>query len=205
MIASLRGILTHKAPNELTVEVGGVGYEVRFSPTGLHRLPEIGAEVFLHILTNVREDSIDLYGFSERQEKEMFIVLTGVSGVGPRLAMNILSGMGPAELASAILTGDLVRLVKLPGVGRKTAERLCVELKDKVQFLAARDSGAVIAAQPEETDQLAADVISALVNLGYPPASARRAVERVKSAGSADDYAALSLEELLRRALRSMA
>jgi len=205
MIASLRGILTHKAPDELTVEVGGVGYEVCFSPTGLHRLPEVGAEVFLHIYTNVRDDSIDLYGFSERQEKEMFIVLTSVSGVGPKLAMNILSGMNPAELASAILTTDLARLTRLPGVGRKTAERLCVELKDKVQFLAAQDSGAVVVAHPQEGDQLAADVISALVNLGYPPASARQAVERVKSAGSADDYATLSLEEVLRRALRSMA
>jgi Holliday junction DNA helicase RuvA len=205
MIASLRGILTHKAPDELIVEVGGVGYEVRFSPTGLHRLPEVGNEIFLHIHTNVRDDSIDLYGFSERQEKEMFIVLTSVSGVGPKLAMNILSGMNPAALASAILTTDLARLTRLPGVGRKTAERLCVELKDKVQFLPAQDSGAVLAARPEEGDQLAADVISALVNLGYPPAGARQAVERVKSAGGAGEYEALSLEEVLRRALRSMA
>ncbi len=205
MIASLRGILTHKSSDELIVEVGGVGYDVCFSPTGLHRLPEIGAEVFLHIYTNVREDSIDLYGFSERQEKEMFIVLTSVSGVGPKLAMNILSGLNPAALASAILTGDLGRLTKLPGVGRKTAERLCVELKDKVQFIPALDSGTVVAGHPEEVDQQAADVISALVNLGYPPASARQAVERVKTAGSKDDYAALSLEEMLRRALRSMA
>jgi Holliday junction DNA helicase RuvA len=204
MIASLRGILTHKSPEELTVEVGGVGYEVTYSPTGLHRLPEVGAEVFLHIYTNVRDDSIDLYGFSERQEKQMFIVLTSVSGVGPKLAMNILSGMNPAELAAAILTTDLARLTRLPGVGRKTAERLCVELKDKVQFLPTRDSGAVLATRPDEGDQLAADVISALVNLGYPPASARQAVERVKDAGTAADYAALSLEEVLRRALRSM-
>ena len=148
MIASLRGILTHKSSDELIVEVGGVGYDVCFSPTGLHRLPEIGAEVFLHIYTNVREDSIDLYGFSERQEKEMFIVLTSVSGVGPKLAMNILSGLDPAALASAILTGDLGRFTKLPGVGRKTAERLCVELKDKVQFIPALDSGTVRSRSP---------------------------------------------------------
>jgi Holliday junction DNA helicase RuvA len=205
MIASLRGTLTHKSPEELIVEVGGVGYDVRFSPTGLHRLPEVGAEVFLHIYTNVRDDSIDLYGFCERQEKEMFIILTSVSGVGPKLAMNILSGLSPAVLASAILAGDLGRLTKLPGVGRKTAERLCVELKDKVQFIPALDRGVVPASQPDEHDRKGADVISALVNLGYPPASARKAIERVKAVGSATDYEAMSLEEVLRQALRSMA
>ncbi len=205
MIASLRGILTYKSPAELTVEVGGVGYEVSYSPTGLHRLPEVGAEVFLHIFTNVRDDSIDLYGFSERQEKEMFILLTTVSGVGPKLAMNILSGLAPEALASAILTGDLGRLVKLPGVGRKTAERLCVELKDKVQFLPALDRVAIQPGTPPETDQKGRDVVSALVNLGYPPAGARRALEKIKESCGEDDYEALPLEELLRLALRSMA
>lgn len=205
MIASLRGILTHKSTAELTVEVGGVGYEVRFSPTGLHRLPEVGNEIFLHIYTNVRDDSIDLYGFSERQEKEMFILLTSVSGVGPKLAMNILSGLAPDALASAILTGDLARLHKLPGVGRKTAERLCVDLKDKVQFIPSLKSGAAVVERSEEVDRKGGDVISALVNLGYPPARARQAVEKIKEDGTESDYEALSLEELLRRALRSMA
>jgi Holliday junction DNA helicase RuvA len=204
MIASLRGILAHKSPENLVVDVGGVGYEVFFSPTGIHRLPETGEEVFLLIFTNVREDAIDLYGFLEAREKEMFILLTGVSGIGPKLGLNILSGMAPADLASAICTGDLVRLTKLPGVGKKTAERLCVELKDKVQFIPASDSAIVSSGPVETEDQQSADVISALVNLGYPPANARRAIERVKQEAGDDKFAELSLEELLRLALRSM-
>lgn len=205
MIASLRGILTHKSPEELIVEVGGVGYLVRFSPSGLHRLPEVGEPVFLHIFTNVREDAIDLFGFCERQEKEMFIVLISVSGVGPKLAMNILSGLDPAGLASAILTGDLARLTKLPGVGRKTAERLCVELKDKVQFIPALDSAILAPARPQEVDEVGADVVSALANLGYAPAAARQALERVRGATTAEEYERLPLAELLRMALRSLA
>lgn len=205
MIATLRGTLIHKSPEELTVEVGGVGYQVRFSPTGLPLLPEVGEPVFLHIFTNVREDSIDLFGFRERQEKEMFIVLISVSGVGPKLAMNILSGLSPAGLASAILTTDLGRLTKLPGVGRKTAERLCVELKDKVQFIPALDSAALAPARPVEVDQVGADVVSALVNLGYAPAAARQALERVRSGTAAEAYEQLPLAELLRLALRSLA
>lgn len=205
MIASLRGILSHKSPEELIVEVGGVGYLVRFSPTGLHRLPEVGDEVFLHIFTNVREDAIDLFGFCERQEKEMFIILISVSGVGPKLAMNILSGLEPAGLASAILTTDLGRLTKLPGVGKKTAERLCVELKDKVQFFAASDSAALAPAKPLEVDQVGADVISALVNLGYAPAAARQALEKLRGGITAEEYERLPLAELLRQALRSLA
>jgi len=205
MIASLRGILAHKSPEELIVEVGGVGYQVRFAPTGLHRLPEVGEPVFLHIFTNVREDALDLFGFCERQEKEMFIVLISVSGVGPKLAMNILSGLPPAELAAAIITGDLVRLTKLPGVGRKTAERLCVELKDKVLFIPSLDSAALAPAPPEAVDQTGADVVSALVNLGYPPASARQALEKVRTTLAAGEYERLPLAELLRVALRSLA
>jgi Holliday junction DNA helicase RuvA len=204
MIASLKGILAHKSPENLIVDVGGVGYEVRFSPTGMHRLPEIGEEVFLHIYTSVREDAFDLYGFLEMREKEMFILLTGVSGIGPKLALNILSGMAPADLASAICTGDLVRLTKLPGVGKKTAERLCVELKDKVQFIPASESAIVSPGPAEIEDQQSADVISALVNLGYPPANARKAMERVRQEAGDDDFGKLSLEELLRLALRSM-
>lgn len=205
MIASLRGILAHKSPEELIVEVGGVGYLVRFAPTGLHRLPEVGEPVFLHIFTNVREDALDLFGFCERQEKEMFIVLISVSGVGPKLAMNILSGLPPAELASAIITGDLARLTRLPGVGRKTAERLCVELKDKVMFIPSLDSAALAPAPPEVVDQTGADVISALVNLGYPPASARQALEKVRTILAVGEYERLPLAELLRVALRSLA
>jgi len=205
MIASLRGLLAHKSPEHLIVDVGGVGYGVFFSPTGLHRLPETGEEIFLHIHTNVREDAIDLYGFLEAKEKEMFVLLTGVSGIGPKVAVNILAGMGPAELAGAISSSDLGRLTKLQGVGKKTAERLCLELKDKVRFMVVSES--VVMGPPDiaPDDQQSADVISALINLGYPPANARKAVEKVRSTLGEEDFGGLSLEELLRQALRSMA
>lgn len=205
MIASLRGVLARKSPSSLIVEVGGVGYEVFFSPTGLHRLPEEGEDIFLHIRTNVREDAIDLYGFLEVKEKEMFVLLTGVSGIGPKVAINILSGMSPADLANAIISIDLGRLVKLPGVGKKTAERLCLELKDKVQFAAASDSVLLGRPTPSQDDQQSADVISALVNLGYPPANARKALAKVRATIGDESFDELSLEDLLRHSLRSMA
>jgi Holliday junction DNA helicase RuvA len=205
MIASLRGILAHKSPESLIVDVGGVGYEVFFSPSGLHRLPETGEEIFLHIHTNVREDAINLYGFVEAGEKKMFLLLIGVSGIGPKVAVNILAGMAPADLAGAISSSDLGRLTKLPGVGKKTAERLCLELKDKVHFMPASES--VVLGPPDLTpdDQQSVDVISALINLGYPPANARKAIEKVRSAIGDEKFGGLSLEDLLRQALRSMA
>ena len=205
MIASLRGVLAHKSPEHLIVDVGGVGYEVFYSPTGLHRLPENGEEIFLYINTNVREDAFNLYGFLDIKEKEMFVLLTGVSGIGPKVAVNILAGMGPGDLASAIASTDLGRLVKLPGVGKKTAERLCLELKDKVQFAAASESVVLGSPTIAPDDQQSADVISALVNLGYPPANARKAIEKVQATVGEDAFGELSLEELLRQALRAMA
>jgi len=205
MIASLRGILAHKSPESLVVDVGGVGYEVFYSPTGLHRLPEMGEDIFLYIQTNVREDAIDLYGFLEVKEKQMFVLLTGVSGIGPKVAVNILSGMAPADLASAIASSDLGRLVKLPGVGKKTAERLCLELKDKVQFAAVSESVVLGVPDIAPDDQQSVDVISALVNLGYPPANARKAIEKVRTTIGEDGFTELTLEELLRQALRSIA
>jgi Holliday junction DNA helicase RuvA len=205
MIASLRGILAHKSPEHLIVDVGGVGYAVFFSPAGLQRLPETGAEIFLYIYTNVREDAIDLYGFLEVKEKKMFVLLTSVSGIGPKVAVNILAGMAPADLASAIVSTDLGRLTKLQGVGRKTAERLCLELKDKVRFTPASDSVVVGPAALASDDQQSADVISALINLGYPPASARKSLDAVRANIGAEACGALALAELLRQALRAMA
>jgi Holliday junction DNA helicase RuvA len=205
MIASLRGLLAHKSPEHLIVEVGGVGYAVFFSPTGLHRLPATGEEIFLYIHTNVREDAIDLYGFLELKEKKMFVLLTSVSGIGPKVAVNILAGMAPADLANAIVSTDLGRLTKLQGVGRKTAERLCLELKDKVRFTPAADSVVLGPAPLAPDDQRSADVISALINLGYPPANARKAIDTVRANIGAEACGALALAELLRQALRSMA
>lgn len=210
MIASLQGKLVHKDLDSLVVMVGGVGYEV-FLPASRHdRLPALGEELFLHIQTVVREDSLSLYGFPDGSEKRMFQTLLGVSGVGPRLAMNILAAAEPAALSRAIIGDDIAFLKKLPGVGKKTAERLCLELGDKVEFILAADHGGGPAPAPpvsraaaEFGEQSFRDAFSALVNLGYPVPQARAALEGLR-AGSGE-VLELPVEELLRRALRSMA
>ena len=205
MIASLRGTLIHIAPNRLIVEAGGVGYDVAFCASGLKQLPELGAEVFLHIFTKVREDAIELFGFIDPQEKELFIVLIGVSGIGPKVAMNLLAVASPADLAQAVLTDDLRRLTAMPGIGKKTAERLCLELKDKIQGFAE------LASHPQQTpvgaeaaDQVADDVVSALTNLGYPATQAKEALHRVRQA-LPPGQPAPPLAEILRLTLRSLA
>lgn len=205
MIASLRGTLIHSSTNRLIVEAGGVGYDVAFCASGLKQLPELGLEVFLHIFTKVREDAIELFGFVDPLEKEMFVVLLGVSGVGPKVAMHILAVASPGELARAVLSDDLRYLTALPGIGKKTAERLCLELKDKIQAFAD------LAGQPsapqavsEVVDQVAEDVVSALTNLGYPPAQARAALHRVRQA-LPPGQPAPPLAEILRLTLRSLA
>lgn len=205
MIATLRGTLIDASPHRLIVECGGVGYDVAFAASGLKRLPEVGHEVFVHIHTKVREDAIELFGFIDVVEKEMFAVLIGVSGVGPKGAMNILAVASPGELARAVMADDLRALTALPGVGKKTAERLCLELKDKVQpfaDLAAHPQPPPTAA--EEVDQVGADVVSALANLGYPVSQAREALARVRQTLPAN-LPPPPIEELLRLTLRSLA
>ncbi len=211
MIASLRGELVHKAAESLIVEVGGVGYEV-FFPGGHHgRLPGLGEAVFLYIQTVVREDSFSLYGFLEAAEKRFFLLLLGVSGVGPRLAMNILAGAAPEVLSRAIAGDDVTSLKKLPGVGKKTAERLCLELKDKVDFFPAVDSRsswaarAVEGAAAEFAEPAFQDALSALLNLGYLPARARAALDGVRRQLGKEQAASVALDELLRLTLRSLA
>ena len=206
MIASLRGELFHKEADKMIIDVNGVGYEVSFSQTSHSRLPEIGDEVFIHIYTDVREDALNLYGFVDKEEKEMFLLLVKVSGVGPKLALSILSGYPPAEIARAIVSEDIHALVKLPGVGKKTAERLCVELKDKVPFIpAAHDTQAPPHPVLDEGDQRIRDVISALVNLGYQAMAARKALETVQKQSDKDVFQSMALEELLRQSLRAVA
>lgn len=206
MIACLKGELFQKKLNKVIVNVNGVGYEVNISLSCHDRLPEVGREVFLHIQTNVREDAITLFGFWDIEEKEMFLLLTSVSGVGPKSAMGILSGIRPAELARAISTKDINRLTNAPGVGKKTAARLCVELKDKVDFVVYEgDEGGEIITAAQDDEGPAADVISALVNLGYPPVKAQQALAAVKKRRSAEDFAGLRVEDLLRETLRSLA
>ncbi|MBU0729267.1 MAG: Holliday junction branch migration protein RuvA [Proteobacteria bacterium] len=204
MIACLEGELFSKSPDKLIINVSGVGYEVFFPQTGFTRLPEIGEKIFLHIYTHVREDILALYGFIEAEEKQMFLLLVSVSGVGPKLALNILSGISPQDLSRAIVSENLHTLTKLPGVGKKTAERLCLELKDKVQFIPA--FGQNLERNESRMDggnQKIADVISALVNLGYTPLRAREALEIVRRKVK-DDFQTMTLEELLRQALRSV-
>src|SRR5438445_8623619 len=142
MIAQLAGALAYKSPEHLVVDVQGVGYQVYVSLNAFYRLPEPGDPVCLLIHTHVRDDALQLYGFLEREEKDLFLLLTSVSGIGPRLALNILSGTPSHELEDALEAGDLVRLVAIPGVGKKTAERLVVELRDKIKLVkGARGAG----------------------------------------------------------------
>ncbi len=177
MIAHLRGRLISKHPNQAIVEAGGVGYDVVITVPAFSELPAMGAEVALHIHTHVREDALALYGFLRAEEKQLFEKLITVSGIGPTLAVKILSGVATADLVGAIRGNDLARLTKIPGIGRKTAERMCVELRDKLDGFG--EAQAVVSHSAAEED-----VISALTNLGYQRALAEKAVERaVQSAG----------------------
>ncbi len=177
MIAHLRGRLIAKHPNQAIVEAAGVGYDVTITVPTFSDLPATGAEVALHIHTHVREDALALYGFLRPEEKQLFEKLITVSGIGPKLAITILSGMPTADMVGAIRSNDLARLTKIPGIGRKTAERMCVELRDKLEGFGA--AVAVVAHSGAEED-----VISALTNLGYQRPLAEKAVERaVQSAG----------------------
>ena len=193
MIGQLRGRLAEKRPNQILVDVGGVGYLVQVPLSTYAALGELHAEVTLLIHTHVREDALALYGFVSSREKHLFELLISASGVGPSLALKILSGMSAEELVPAIRGGDLVRLTKIPGVGRKTAERIVVELKDKLETVVLE------AAQPAVASRagIEADVVSALVNLGYEARSAESAVAEAKTAAGVADF-----EKLLRAALQ---
>jgi Holliday junction DNA helicase RuvA len=207
MIATLTGRILLKYPDRAVIDVGGVGYEVMLSTDGVSRLPERGGEVFLHIHTNVREDAITLFGFLDEQEKELFLLLRTVSGIGPKLALAILSGMPVESVCQAIVAGDIKRLSTLPGIGKRTAERLCVELKEKVAHLQhgavplPQGAREIIAAE----GSTAADALSALTNLGYPDAVARVALTKVKTQLGDEAFAGLRLETLIREALRTLA
>ena len=171
MIAHLRGRLLSKQPQQAIVEAAGVGYDVAISVTTYTSLPAEGAEVSLHIHTQVREDTLALYGFLDLKEKRLFERLITVSGVGPKLAVTILSGLNPESTVTAIRGQDHATLTRIPGVGKKLAERLVVELKDKLEDMAVAPV-AVISAGPAGED-----VLSALVNLGYQRPAAQKAIE----------------------------
>ena len=196
MIARLAGLLLEKRADAAIIDVQGVGYLVHLSQQSLGKLPAEGARAQLRTYTHVREDALQLFGFTTPEEEELFHLLIAVSGVGPRLALNILSGMPAAELATAILNGELSRLTKISGVGKKTAERLVVELKDKLKLSALTGArGTAAAGSPVAPDQA---LLSALLNLGYRPAAAERTADAVRrSLGPA-----APLEAQLREALK---
>ncbi len=206
MIASLTGKVQYIAGDRCVLDVAGVGYEVFLSTEGLSTLPERGKEVFLHIHTNVREDAIVLFGFAQRAEKEMFLTLKTVSGIGPKLALAILSGMELGMLCQAISMGEVKLLTTISGVGKKTAERLCVELKDKVGDLQSAPATAVGAASKAgAVSSVLTDGLSALVNLGYSEVLAREALGNVKEQLGDEVFAALKVEDLIREGLRALA
>ena len=196
MIGLLRGRLLDKRPNQVILDVGGVGYLVAVPLSTFAAIGELHAEVTLLIHTHVREDALALYGFLSQREKHLFELLLGASGVGPSLALKILSGMNVEELVPAIRTGDLARLTKIPGVGRKTAERMVVELKDKLESVAVEAEKPA----PASPAGVESDVKSALINLGYDERTAESAVtEARREAGTAN------FEKLLRVALGTLA
>ena len=200
MIAHLSGQLLRKSTQSLIVDAGGIGYEVMVPLSTFYALPEQGEGVNLHIHTHVREDALLLFGFHTRLEKDLFLMLIGVSGIGPKLAVNILSGIGPGELQEAIARGDALRLQSIPGVGKKTAERIALELKDlALKSLGDREISPVTL-QEDREKELLDDALSALTNLGYQAKSARKALEMV-----CEGQSAVTLEVLIREALKKLA
>ena len=193
MIAHLTGTLLRKAPQEAVIDVSGVGYRVLIPVSTFYRLGDEGSPVSLRIHTHVREDALVLYGFADQREQALFERLIEVAGVGPKLALNILSGIEAPELIEAIRSGDLARLTRIPGVGKKTAERLLVEIKDKIVRLAPEPETAA----PAPALGLEDDLISALANLGYSRPEAKRGVERALR-----DSPEGRFEDLLRQTLR---
>ncbi|MGH7928394.1 MAG: Holliday junction branch migration protein RuvA [Candidatus Binatia bacterium] len=195
MIAHISGTLAQKVPGEVVVDVNGVGYQIFIPLNVFYGLPEVGSRVSLQIYTHVREDALQLFGFHDAAEKQIFLLLTAVSGIGPKLAVNILSGISADDLARALKEGNQLRLVGIPGVGKKLAERMIVELKDR--FMTMPSEGA--SSKPSEGDsQLMQDAVSALVNLGYRRGEAENNIRAVLKEGEG------SLENVLKQALRRM-
>ena len=199
MIAHLRGRLLAKSPNQATVECAGVGYDVTISVATFSALPAEHAEAALHIHTHVREDQIALFGFSETQEKRLFEKLLTISGIGPKLAITVLSGIASDRLVAAIRSGDHATLTRIPGIGKKTAERVVLELKDKLDDLAAAIPTSAGAAP--HYGIAGDDALSALVNLGYPRPTAQKAIE---TAITKNPEAANEFETLFRAAMAAI-
>ena len=201
MIGRLRGTLAEKQPPHLVIDVNGVGYELEVPMTTLYRLPAVGEPLTLHTHLVVREDAQLLYGFYEKRDRELFRELIRLNGVGPKLALALMSGLEVDELVRCVQAQDTSTLVKIPGVGKKTAERLLVELKDRFKAWESIPSIAPLVVEPQLAQAVSSaenDAVSALISLGYKPQEASRAVAAVKEDG-------MSSEDLIRRALRGMA
>ena len=196
MIAHLRGSLIDTHPNRIIVDVGGVGYDVSVPLSTFYVLGEAGATVALRIHTHVREDALSLFGFATRLEQELFERLIGVSGIGPKVGLAVLSGIEPPDLIRAIERGDLARLTAIPGVGKKTAERIVLELKDRLP----RTAAATLPGEPAPANAMRDDLLSALINLGYHRPLAEKAVESTMTRAVDGDF-----EQHLRQALRELA
>ena len=200
MIGRLKGTLVEKQPPHLLVDVNGVGYELEVPMTTLYRLPSLGEPVTLHAHLVVREDAHLLYGFAEKRERELFRELIRLNGVGPKLALALMSGLEVDELVRCVQAGDTSTLVKVPGVGKKTAERLLVELKDRFKAWETVPSIATLVVEPRAgvaVSSAESDAVSALISLGFKPQEASKAVAAVQEDG-------LSSEELIRRSLKGM-
>lgn len=186
MIGSLRGRVLSRRPDNVLIDVNGVGYQVNLPVNVISRMPQEGGEVFLHIHTHVREDALQLFGFGSEDEKRIFLTLLGITGIGPKMALNILSGLSHEEFVSAIDSEDVAMLCRIPGLGKKTAHRLILELREKLP------------AAPASKDRVFEDTLSALVNLGYKKNVAQEALEKIYKQGPAD------IEGLLREALKHL-
>jgi Holliday junction DNA helicase RuvA len=207
MIAYLSGTLLSKQATTVIIDIGGVGYEVTIPLSTFYDLEDVAASVQLRIYTHVREDALQLYGFKTARERELFLRLISVSGIGPKLGITMLSGMSADEIIASIRTNNLARLTSIPGVGKKTAERLVIELRDKIAALsspaleeefATRGEGG--AGAPQSDDAVRDDALSALLNLGYQKAAAEKAITAAMQEGGD-----ISVELILRRGLRQLA
>lgn len=198
MIALLRGRVLDKQPNRVIVDVGGVGYDVHVPLSTFYDVGDEGADVTLRVHLHVREDALQLYGFLTELERQLFERLIGISGIGPKLAISVLSGMEPRDLIAAVQRGDVARLTGIPGIGKKTAERIVLELRDRLAQLVPPAAGGQAAEAPTG-DRLRDDLVSALQNLGYHRPQAEKAIDAVLKT-----EADASFEQALRGALREM-
>jgi holliday junction DNA helicase RuvA len=200
MIAALTGRLASKSPSQITLDVQGVGYEVFIPLSTFYSLPDINESASLRIHTHLREDAIQLFGFLTATEKDAFILLTGISGIGPKLALSVLSTLSVMDLVSAIQAGDMEKLATVPGIGKKSAGRIVLELKDKVERLQAMPA-AVATVTGDPSSRLHDDALSALVNLGYRAQEAKDIIKRITQSQSSP----MPLKDLIRETLKELA